>query len=149
MYFVTAVCFNLSFHLSFTANFTANVHTMYTKFHGNYRSLQSCFSCFSFWVDVQVSPFSSVGVGSSLSTIIFDKSWVGHFFIVPGGEGPGVEGTSEAPAPLFGISWSVTDVSLAFFYLCSPCGVGLGVLGLGASGGFSPTIWQSESPPSP
>ena len=93
--------------------------------------------------------FSSLDVGFSFSTTIFDKSWVGYFFIVPGGEGPGVGGTFEFSPSLCGTSWRVTDVSLAFFNLHSPCGVGLEVLGLGVSGGFSSTIWQSESPPSP
>ena len=106
---------------------------MYTNFPENHRSFQSCFSCFSSWVDVGVSTFSYVDEGSSLSTTIFDKSWVGHFFIVPDGEGPGVGGTSEVPSALLnlGTSWSMTDVSLAFFNLHSSCGVGLGVLGLG------------------
>ena len=86
------------------------------------------------------SIFSSLYVGFSLSTTIFDKYWVGHFFIVPGGEGPGVGGTSELSPSFWGASWRMTDVSLAFFNLHSPCGVGLGDFSLGPSGGFSSTI---------
>ena len=105
------------------------------KITGYHRSHQSCFSSFSSWEHLGVVLFCPVDEGSSLLTTIFDKSWVGHFFIVPGGEGPGVGGTSEVPpAGLnLGTSWSMTDVSLAFFSLHSPCGAGLGVLGLGAS----------------
>ena len=136
MYFCNCCLFQLfrlfHFHCKFHSKCPHYVHKIFWE----QQVFLVLFFLFFLLGGLDVSTFSSVGVGSSLSTTISDKSWVGHFFIVPGGEGPEVGGTSEVSPSLLGISWSITDVSLAFFNLHSPCGVGLGVLGLGASSGF-------------